>query len=109
MSFCRNCGKQMDDSFAVCPYCGTRAGESAPSAQNYVPDEVSVGFCIVSFLVPLFGWIYWACVASKTPKRGRACGIAAFVSFGLDIVLGIILTIVYTVFFAAMIGGALFY
>lgn len=105
MAFCRNCGKQVDDNMTVCPYCGTNMATGAPAASaNTQPDEVSVGLCIVSFLIPLFGWIYWAVVNSKTPKRGRACGIAGFVGFGLGLVVNIIMTIAGAGILAAMAG-----
>ena len=36
MKICTQCGKSLDDSFAVCPYCGTPA---APAQQPFAPSS----------------------------------------------------------------------
>ncbi len=47
--FCRNCGKQLDDGFKVCPYCGEpvslaesdakRAAQEQPAAEETQPEH----------------------------------------------------------------------
>lgn len=88
MASCRNCGKETEESAKTCPCCG--ADTVSPLAKKTQADEVSVGLCVIAFCFPLIGWIYWACVHANTPKRGRACGITAFVGF----VVGVIFTMV---------------
>ena len=80
MKFCSKCGKELMDEAVVCIHCGCAVGK----AQNNVPnpnDEVSVGFCILSALIPLFGFIYWAAKYKEFPKKARACGITAIVAW----------------------------
>ncbi len=46
-------------------------------------DEVSIKLCILSFLVPDVGFIHWSCYQDETPKRSKACVIAALLSYGI--------------------------
>ena len=46
-------------------------------------DEVSIKLCIFSFLVPDVGFIHWSCYQDETPKRSKACVIAALLSYGI--------------------------
>lgn len=88
MKFCSKCGKELVDEAVICPHCGCMV-EAAPKmpAAN---DTVSVGLVILSVLIPLFGIIYWPAVHEKTPKRGKACGIAGLISWGVSILITII-------------------
>ena len=47
-------------------------------------DEVSIELCILSFLVPDVGFIHWSCYQDETPKRSKACVIAALLSYGIN-------------------------
>ena len=59
-----------------------------------VEDKVSIGLCILAYLVPLFGWIYWGVKKSELPVKSRACGIVATVSFAINLVLSFISSII---------------
>ena len=86
MKFCSKCGKELVDEAVVCTHCGC----AVATVQNNVPspdDEVSVGFCILSVLIPLFGVIYWCVKYKEYPKKARACGIAALISWGVSFLL----------------------
>ena len=88
MKFCSKCGKELFDEAVVCTNCGCAVdSNNTPAA---VVDEVSVGFCVLSFFVPLFGVIYWAIKYKETPKRAKACGITAIVAWALNIVFSIV-------------------
>ncbi len=97
MKFCQTCGKEIMDEAIVCPNCGCAVG----GKQNVVADEISVGFCILSALVPLFGIIYWAVKAKETPRRAKACGITGLVSWGVSLLLSCL--------FSATLLGSLSY
>ena len=88
MKFCQHCGKELMEAAVICPHCGC-AVNGANTAVNVVPqnDDVSVGLCILSALIPLFGIIYWPVCHKKTPKRAMACGITAIVSWVVYILL----------------------
>ena len=53
-------------------------------------DTVSIGLCILSALFPIVGVVYWALKYKETPKRARACGITAIVSWVVGFVVGFI-------------------
>lgn len=84
MKFCSKCGKEIFDEAVVCPNCGCATAE-APKKNplNNVADEVSIGLCVLSALIPLFGVIYWPVKHKETPKKAQACGIAAIVAWVL--------------------------
>ena len=87
MKFCTHCGKELADDAIFCSNCGNSV---APSNNVKVEaDEISVGFCVLSAFVPLFGVIYWAVKAKETPKKAKACGITALISWGVSLAMSI--------------------
>ena len=90
MKFCSKCGHEIMDEAIVCPNCGCAV--VAPTTPTQVSqDDINVGLCILSALIPLFGLIYWALKYKETPKKARACGMIAIASWA--ICFAIIMTI----------------
>ena len=83
MKFCSKCGKEIVDEAIVCPNCGC----AVVTPSSSINDEVSVGLCILSALIPLFGLIYWPLKHKEAPKRAQACGITAIVAWVVSFVL----------------------
>ncbi len=94
--FCSNCGTQVHDDAVVCINCGCAIQEPATNNRKIVEDKANVGLCVLSVFIPLFGIIYWALQYKETPKMARACGITALISWGVSIVLGIVLPLVFS-------------
>lgn len=86
MKYCANCGAELNENAVVCVKCGA-------AVQKLAEDKVSVGLVILSIFIPLFGIIYWAVKAKETPKRAKACGIAALITIGVVVLLYIILIV----------------
>ena len=59
--FCSKCGTEISDEAVVCVHCGCAVTPAQSTVATPVSEEdkVSIGFCILSFLVPLFGIISW--------------------------------------------------
>lgn len=105
MKFCSKCGKQILDEAIVCMGCGCPIENSSSSMSLFgerETDVVSVGLCILSAFIPLFGIIYWAVKHRDTPKRARACGITGIVSWVLSFLFSMI-------FFTAVFSSMLYY
>ena len=85
MKKCTTCGGAMYDDAVLCPHCHYTI-EDAPVfyAEN---DKVSVGFCILSFFIPLFGLIYWGRNRWQKPTRARACGIVGLISLVINLIV----------------------
>lgn len=90
MKFCSKCGKEILEEAIICPCCGCSV-ENAQLPQQKVEDEVSVGLCILSVFIPLFGIIYWPVKHKETPKKAQACGIAAIVAWAISFLIGFII------------------
>ena len=86
MKFCSKCGKEIMDEAIVCPNCGCAAVNSSVP-QQIANDQVNTGLCVLSALVPLFGFIYWPVKHKETPKKAQACGITAIISFAISFVI----------------------
>lgn len=95
--FCKNCGKEIDDLAVMCVHCGTMLEDKKEEVKPIAEDKVSVGFCILSFLVPIFGIIYWALKYKETPKKAKACGITAIFGWVLSAVanVGVMILLTY--------------
>ena len=89
MKYCTKCGKELFDDAVICPNCGCAVAPPATAPTAVIPanDEVSIGLCIVAALIPLFGFIYWPVKHKETPKKAKACGITAIVSWAIYFVI----------------------
>lgn len=52
----------------------------------YKPDELGVGWGILSFIVPLIGWILYFVWKDETPHRASQAAIWAWVGFGVNLI-----------------------
>ncbi len=96
--FCHNCGKKNNDGVNFCAGCGKPLNEGhANMQQNYTPtDNVDAwgGFamfflCIISFAIPLAGWIV-GYINKKHPARSGQAGTLitiAWISFIIDLII----------------------
>ena len=103
MKFCSKCGKELADDAVFCSFCGSVAN---PEMKNTVPqkeDKVSVGLCVLAYFIPLFGLIYWAITRTETPKKAKAVGITALVSWIVNIVVSIIASVAWTGFITSLL------
>ncbi|MBE6689795.1 MAG: zinc ribbon domain-containing protein [Ruminococcaceae bacterium] len=94
MKNCTQCGKELVDDAVVCTNCGC-------STSVMKEDKVSIGLCILSFFIPLFGIIYWPLMRKETPKKARACGITAIVSWVVTFVTSFL-----PILFLLLLGAA---
>ena len=102
MKYCSRCGKELVDDAIFCTGCGCAVDPSIRFVRNE-EDKVSVWLCVLAFLIPLFGLIYWAIKREETPKKANAVGITALISW----VAGIIMSVI-TSFFIASLFSAIF-
>ena len=95
MKYCTKCGKEIHDEAVICPGCGCSTGYVPANEQNndstVQNDEVSVGLCVLSIFLPLFGVIYWIVKHKEYPKKSKVCGITGIISGVLGFVIGKIL------------------
>jgi len=90
--FCKNCGRQIPDNSQHCQYCGQSTSNYSYSPSGYTPrqqvdDQPSWGLNILSFLIPLAGWIIYFAIRANKPERARACAIAAWIGFAVNLVI----------------------
>ncbi len=102
MKFCQHCGKEIMNQAVICPHCGC----SAPIENNKTAlskDEVNFGFCLLSFLIPLFGYIFWYLKRNETPKNAYANGKVALFSSALYFTFMVLLPISFRIIIEALI------
>lgn len=89
--YCKNCGKEIDDSAVVCPHCGVsqKAEENAG-----VVDNGGFGWGLLGCCIPLVGLILFLVWKDTKPKTSKAAGIGALISVGLSIAIYIILFLI---------------
>ena len=89
MKYCSRCGKELLDDAIFCTNCGCAVDPSIRFVRNE-EDKVSVWFCVLAFLIPIFGLIYWAIKREETPKKANAVGITALISWVASIIMSVI-------------------
>ena len=102
MKYCSRCGKELLDDAIFCTGCGCAVDPSIRFVRNE-EDKVSVWLCVLAFIFPIFGLIYWVIKREETPKKANAVGITALISWVMSIVSSII-----TSFFLASIFSNIF-
>jgi uncharacterized membrane protein YvbJ len=112
MKFCSKCGKELLDEAVVCTGCGCAVsnstqpflsqGEHQRYAQPTVVDEVDIGLCVLAAIIPLFGFIYWPVKHKETPKKAKACGITAIISWGIGFIFSIIWSIAFNAIWTSL-------
>ena len=91
MKICPDCGREIAEDAVFCPYCGKAQAGGAPIPITVNPaDQISVGLCILAAFFPLFGIIYWALYAKERPRRAKAIGITALVSWAVNFLFAMI-------------------
>lgn len=50
-------------------------------------DKTNIGLAIVSFLIPIAGWILWAVNKEEKPHAARTYSLCAWIAFGLNILI----------------------
>ena len=86
MKYCSGCGKELKNEAVICPHCGCIVSPTL-AGRIMRDDRVSFGLCLLSFLLPLFGIIYWPVRYPDTPRTAAACGITALLSLFLNIII----------------------
>ncbi len=104
--FCTNCGKEINDNAAICPYCGVVANKSALSNASGNTNQSNtmaiVGF-IFSFFFALVGLICSIIGFKKAAElggNGKGLALAGIIISSISIIITIIV-------FVVVIGGAL--
>ena len=103
--FCTNCGKEINDNAAICPYCGVVANKNAlsnaSSNTNQSNTMAIVGF-IFSFFFALVGLICSIIGFKRAPEfggNGKGLALAGIIISSISIIITIIV-------FVVVIGGA---
>lgn len=85
---CDTCGAPVPNNTTICPYCGNAVTPPMASNEMYhedgdtnEEDVPSGGLNILSFLIPIAGWILYFSLRDKTPNKAKACNTAAWVGF----------------------------
>lgn len=109
--YCRQCGKEIGEDAAFCPYCGASQVPQAqpPQGGGYakVPpvEESGVGWGILGFFIPVVGLILFLVWRDEHPARSKGAGIGALVSVCLGVVLSILAMVLFTVMFSVAAGA----
>lgn len=90
--FCKKCGKEIADDAKFCPSCGDTVAATSEKKEEAVTveipkDEISVGFSILSFLIPIFGIIYYFVKRKQFKTKAEACLISAIGGIVLAIIV----------------------
>ena len=90
MSYCRSCGKEIESSAAICPFCGVP--QKRPTAG--VVDTGGFLWGLLGFCVPLAGLIIFLIWKEERPMTAKAAGMGALISVIISVVTYIIMFIV---------------
>ena len=94
MSYCSNCGNQINYGADVCLNCGKSQINTIQNVRLVQNDSSSTGFWCLGFFIPLAGLILYFVWKDDKPLKAKSAGQGALIS----IVIGIIFYIIYIFF-----------
>ena len=114
--FCRNCGKDIDDSAVVCPHCGV-ATKSTPDPAAAPAPATSNGMAIAGFVLSLLGislvGLILSIIGLKKSKElggaGRGLAIAGIVIGAVYMAVSFIVGIAECSAILAALGSGAYY
>ncbi len=104
--FCNNCGKEIDNNAAICPYCGVVANKNALNSATNINQSntmATVGF-VFSFFIAIVGLICSIIGLKRAPEfggNGKGLAIAGIIIS----IISIIFTIILIASMASLIGA----
>lgn len=102
--YCKNCGKNIDDSSTYCINCGTKFDYNIDQSD----DHSSFGFAILGFFIPIIGLILFLVYEGKKPKRAKSAGKGALIGFITKIVLSFVLVILFPIISTLLLSNMSF-
>lgn len=77
-AYCTKCGGKVGNKAIFCPNCNCFSiGKKTLKNPN---DKIDLGLCLIAFLIPLFGLIYWPVNHEDVPEKAQAVGIMSVIS-----------------------------
>ena len=109
--YCRRCGKELNDEFKVCPYCGEPVDgfninvnpQYNQPVINENNDRGGFGWALLGFFIPIVGLILYLVWKNDKPKSAKSAGKGALISVILSVVFYLIAIIIS--FSVAGMGG----
>ena len=88
---CPDCGKSYSDTAAACPNCGYNTGPTLETPEDTISWTTSFLLSLLSFLIPLAGFIVGAIYVSKKEKDYKEVGEGCLALAVINIVLTVII------------------
>ena len=82
---CRECGEMISESAPTCPKCG--ASQNTQQANGI---KAKTGICILSFFIPIVGWVLYFVKKANEPEAAKKYGMWGIIGFVVSIFLNII-------------------
>ena len=87
MKYCPYCKNELEDDQMLCPQCGFQFVKEQNHSDLLEDDKVNVWLVVLSFLIPLVGFIYWGVKKNERPKGAKACLTAGIIGFIVNLFL----------------------
>lgn len=107
--FCKNCGKEIDNNAAVCPYCGVVASKEQLTPKSETNVLAIVGF-VLSFFIAIAGLICSILGKKKADElggSGKSLATAGIVISIVSMAISVIYIIVCIIVAAAAVSAVL--
>ena len=88
MKYCYQCGCTLPENADRCPVCGEPIAGSVSETYNISVDELSFGFRLLCFFVPVFGFIWALFRLRKNSFQAKRAASTAYGGALLQIAVG---------------------
>lgn len=84
MKKCSRCGSVYNDDIMFCANCGTQLQEDNQSSKK--EKETSIFLCILSFLIPIVGFVLYFVKKEDNPKAASSYAHCAWAGFAIEFI-----------------------
>ena len=106
MSYCRNCGAQLEENTNYCSSCGARQSvidQTTVKEVKDLSDNGSAGWGVLGFFFPLVGLILYLIWRDDKPKNAKSAGKGALIGVIVSVLLSIVSSILCFIFLPQII------
>ena len=89
--YCRNCGKEIDNHLAQCPYCNTPVTQETIAE---IEDNGSLCWGVLSCCIPIVGLVLYIVWKDTKPKSAKKAIIGALIGVILGFVSSFFINVI---------------
>lgn len=106
MTYCHNCGREIEENATTCAYCGAQVDNYTPFHNRInIYDSSNFGLAVLGFFFPVSGLVLYLVWKDWMPRRAKSAGKGALVGIIVKVVFSVLMSLIYLLIVAALLAN----